>query len=414
MQEQLTPIFEPTMDTPRLLIYEPNVGGHQAEFLTWLAEAWTRTGAGALVLAAPAGITQGRPALGAACEASGGAVELVETGPAEAETGTFAHASAIRRAHPLQALIAAHRPAEVLLMSFEHFMAPLAARVRLVGTGRVSALALRPTLHYGALGGPPAGVRTRAVRWARARFVRAAMQHPQFGTLFSLDPTAVPALRTLSPGVRVEAVPDPVPAEPVGLSREAIREMYGVETGRHLFILPGALDARKGAPAIPEALLRLPPEVAARIAVLLAGHVDPTIDASLRDALDRASRTTAAQAVLRDTFVPPDEIQSHVAAADTILLPYSPEHVGSSGFMMRAAGARVPVLSTENGLMGHLTRTHCLGQTFADGPDALATALASVLDAPLAGFDGETAATFAARHTVAAFTNALLSPFLAV
>ena len=401
------------MDAPRLLIYEPNAGGHRAEFLTWLAHAWTGRGAGGLLLAAPAGITRNRPALAAACDASGGTVRLVETESTAPETGTFAHAAAVRRARPLQALVAAHRPADVLLMSFEHFMAPLAARVRVPGTGCVSALSLRPTLHYGTLGGPPVGVRARAAQWARAQFVRAAVQNPQFGTLFSLDPTAVPALRALSPGGRVEAVPDPAPAEPVGLSREAIRARYGIEAGRHLFVLPGALDARKGAPVVPEALLRLPAAVAARAAVLLAGRVEPSIRAALQHGLARVARETDAQAVLRDTFVPPDEIQSHVAAADTILLPYSAEHVGSSGFLMRAAGAGVPVLCTENGLMGHLARTCHLGRTVASGPDALAGALAAAIAAPMAGFDATSAAAFAARHTVAAFTDALLSPFRA-
>ena len=209
--------------TPRLLIYEPNAGGHQAEFLTWLADAWPRGGAGTLVLAAPADITRGQPALEAACEASGGTVSRVEIEPTTAGVGMRARAATVRHAEPLQRLVDAHRPADVLLMSFEHFMLPLSVRVRVPGTGRISALSFRPTLHYGALGGPPAGLRTRASRWARAQVVRAAMRHPQFGTLFSLDPTAVPALRALAPGVRVEAVPDPAPAEPVVLSREAVR-----------------------------------------------------------------------------------------------------------------------------------------------------------------------------------------------
>lgn len=375
----------------------------------WLAQAWQRRGAsGRLVIAAPAEITEGRDGLAEACRAPG--ISLVATAPTEPPTTTLANALALHRARPLQAALAAHRPAHALVMSFEHVMAPLAARVPFPVA--LAALAFRPTLHYGQLGGPRAGRKTRAERWARAQFTRVAMHHPSLDTLFSLDPTAVGALQRLAGRVRVRPVPDPVPGEPVRLSRAAIRERYGIDAHRRLFVLPGALDSRKGALVVSEALCHLSPDAAARIAVLFAGRVAPDIREAFGQNIERARRETAVQAVVHDGFVAADEIQSHVAAADAVLVLYNAEHVGSSGFLMRASGAGVPVVSTDDGLMGHLTRVHRLGRAVPPEPAAIAHALAEAADDPRAGFDAASAAAFAEARTVEAFTDALLGPFV--
>ena len=146
------------------------------------------------------------------------------------------------------------------------------------------------------------------------------------------------------------------------------------------------------------------------MAVLFAGRVAPGVAEPLRADLARAA--TGVQVVLHDAFVAPGEIQAHVAAADAVLLLYNAEHVGSSGFLMRAAGAGVPVVSTADGLMGYLTRTHRLGRAVASEPAAVARALAAAIEAPTEGFDAASAAAFAAKHTVEAFTDALLGPLV--
>lgn len=393
------------MTDARLLIYEPHAGGHQTEFLTWLAQAWTeRSAGGTLVVAAPTSIARDRTDLLDAVAASGGRVVWSEAPASSAGLSSLANAVAVHRLGPVGRLMARHRPAHTLLMSFEHFVSPLAARVPLPGDGRLAALSLRP---------PVADSGRRWAQRARAGLFAAAMRHPRLDTLHSLDPLAVPALRALGARVRVDPVPDPVPDDPVRLTRAQVRHRHGIEPERRLFVLLGVLDARKGALLAAEALSHLPPSAAAQTAVLFAGRLASAIATPFHAALARAREATSVQAVVQDAFVPADDIQSYVAAADGVLLVYTDDHIGSSGFQMRAAGAGVPVLCTEAGLMGARSRTHRLGPTVRPTPADIAKALTAwAEDGPGSAFDAAAAAAFARRHTPDAFARALLGPYL--
>ncbi len=393
-------------DAPTLLVFEPNGAGHPAEFLLAVVRAWQRRGApGHLVVTAPAIVLGIQPALAEALEAEPGARFV----PLPGEPG--GHALNLRRGDALRDAVRTHVPSHALLMSLDHFVGPLAARMALPDGLRVAGLTLRPELHYATIGSPPTSAKERAARWAKARIMRAAMRHPAMAAVLSLDPTAVPALRALTPNVRVEAAPDPVPAEPVQQTAAAVRAAYGVEDGRRLVVLPGALDARKGALALPRALLHLDASVGRGLAVLMAGALAPEVEADVRRLCARVSAETPVQMILRDAFVPTDELPGVIAAADIVALPYE-GHVGSSGFLLRAAAAGVPILAQEWGLMGHLTRTHRLGATADSGdPAAVARALERLL-AGTAGFDADAARAFVAPNTAEAFGDALLGPLL--
>ncbi len=393
-------------DAPTLLVFEPNAAGHPAEFLLAAVRAWQRRGAaGRLVVVAPPAVLDVRPALAEALDAEPGALFV----PLSSETS--GHALNVRRGDALRTALRAHPSSHVLLMSLDHFVSALAVRMPIPAGTRVAGLTLRPELHYAAIGSPPASPRERAARWAKARLMRAAMRHPAMAAVLSLDPTAVPALRALAPRVRVEAAPDPVPAEPVRQTAAAVRAAYGVADGRRLVVLPGALDARKGALALPRALLHLDPGVGRGLAVLLAGALAPDVAADVRSLCARVSSETPVQMILHDSFVPTDELPGVIAAADVVALPYE-RHVGSSGFLLRAAAAGIPILAQDWGLMGHLTRTHRLGATADSGdPGAVARALERLL-AGTVGFDADAARAFVAPNTAEAFGDALLGPLL--
>ena len=388
---------------PRLLVIEPASGGHRGEYLRWLAESWVSRGRpGSLVLAAPPALFEAEPAL--ADLGRGGAVELSPLLPSElwSRGGAVHNALGADRWAPVRRLVAAHAPDRTLSMSFEHFVAALATR-RPLGVP-FSGLAFRPPT------GDERGARDRL----RAVVFRRALRHPRLETLFSLDPLAAPHLQRAVPALPVHVVPDPTPPEPVVYGRSEVRAEIGVEDGRRLAVLLGGLDPRKGAFTTLQALLDLPRDTARSLCVVLWGRVEPGVAeafAALRTQVEeRIAGRGGVQLVVRDDFVPTDRLQSVVAAADVVLLPYD-RHVGSSGFLMRAAGAGTPVLSQAFGLMGHLVRTHGLGRTAeTSSPEALAQALADATRDPLAGFDEAAARTFADAHTPDAFSQALLDP----
>ena len=386
---------------PRLLVVEPAAGGHRGENLRWLVEAWRSWNRpGSLVVAAPPALFEAEPSLAE----MGPSVETAPLLPSELwdRGGAVHNALGAGRWRPVQRLVAAHAPDRVLSMSFEHFVAALATR-RPLGVP-FSGLAFRP----------PSGAERGARDRLRAVAFRRALGHPRLETLFSFDPLAVPHLQWAAPALPVRPVPDPTPPEPVLYDRAAVRAEIGVEDGRRLAVLLGGLDPRKGALTTLRALLDLPPDAARSLCVVLWGRVEPAVAeafAALRAEVDaQVEGRGGVQLVVRDAFVPRDRLQSVVAAADVVLLPYD-RHVGSSGFLMRAAGAGTPVLSQAFGLMGHLVRTHGLGRTAdTSSPEALARALADAARAPLDGFDADAARAFAGAHTPDAFARALLRP----
>lgn len=233
-------------------------------------------------------------------------------------------------------------------------------------------------------------------------------RNPHVEYVFSLDHTAVPALQRLG----YQAVPLPDPVDPAYADdspyRPTVREHFGVDASRRLFVLFGALDERKGVLPLLDALARLDAERLRRVAVLLAGPLADHLQADVADRTQHIQHR-GGQVVLHDAFIPVSEIQALLRAADLVLAPYQ-RHVGSSAVLIRAAAAGRPVLSQDYGFMGAQVRRHQLGRTVdATDPAALAAALADAIETPTAGFDPAGAQAFAAANTPAAYAETILS-----
>jgi glycosyltransferase involved in cell wall biosynthesis len=106
------------------------------------------------------------------------------------------------------------------------------------------------------------------------------------------------------------------------------------------------------------------------------------------------------QVVHRDGFVTDDEMHALFGCASLVLMPYQ-RHVGSSGVLVRAAAAGVPVLCQRYGMLGQLVEDRRLGLTVDTGsPEAIAAGLALFLDpAGAYPFDEHGARSFATLNT---------------
>ena len=393
----------------RLLLVDPYVGGHHADHLEWLGNAWrSRDLAGDLVIAAAPDLFARHPDLYAlAGEGGRGRVRLHLLPDAVPFESPMSLAESAWRHVGLIGRLLNQVPSERLFaMYLDHAQFALALRRRRGGP-RCSGLLFRPEAHLP----PPASGSEKVRRFRKAALLRAMMSSPSTEAVFTLDPTAVEALRALSGRANVHAVPDPAPVEHAeGADIDNARTRYAVGPDRSLWVLPGALGERKGVLALAAALPHLGVETQRRISILFAGEAVEGEESAVESAVENIRSSTEVHIVWDRRFMPTDELQATIARSDVVLAPYV-DHVGSSGIVMRAAAAGLPIVTQSNGLIGQQARHHRLGRVVdPTDPEAFARILNQTVDDPMGDFDAHQALAFASSHTVEAYADAILGP----
>jgi len=160
-----------------------------------------------------------------------------------------------------------------------------------------------------------------------------------------------------------------------------------------------------------DALRLLPQRIAARVAVLFAGRVDPAIREAIetrREALAREQPDLWLR--IDDRRLDQAELDSLVTQSAVILAPYQ-RFVGSSGVLLWAARAGRPVLAQAFGLVGRLTREHRLGLVAdSSDPAKLAAEIERMVDGgPQTFIDLSSAADFASSRTPDRFASQVLA-----
>jgi glycosyltransferase involved in cell wall biosynthesis len=144
--------------------------------------------------------------------------------------------------------------------------------------------------------------------------------------------------------------------------------------------------------------------------VTIAGRVDPALRAGVSDHVRRIrDNQPALNLVLHDRWIAAPELEAMVGASDVVLAPYQ-RFVGSSGVLLWAARAGLPILTQDFGLLGRLVRDHGLGLV-ADTmrPESLAAVIARmVTGGPRRFIDLQSARSFAARRTPHDFASAVV------
>jgi len=266
-----------------------------------------------------------------------------------------------------------------LVMYFDTYQLPLALQMPVPCP--VSSIYFRPTFHYPALTRTALDWKEQLQHWREKLVIRQVMRHRRLETLFSLDPFVIPHLHQLSHQTQAVHLPDPVEgAAPVAPSQvEALRQQLGIEAGRQVLLLFGALTERKGVFPLLEALAELPSDRCQHICLLLVGEskISTQIDARL----SRLRQTQPLQAIAHYQFVPEAAVQVYFHLADLVLAPYQ-RHVGMSGILLQAAAAQKPVLSSDYGLMGEMVHRYGLGLAVdSTRPAAIAAGLCQFLRA---------------------------------
>jgi glycosyltransferase involved in cell wall biosynthesis len=262
-------------------------------------------------------------------------------------------------------------------LSIDHVTLPLALGLGASGR-RLGGILFRPSVHYPALG-------YRRARWRewlrdarKAVLYQLMLLNDAVRVVLTLDPyfPAYAARRYVN-GKKVQAVPDPA-HPPVNETADDARLAEQLPRDRMVFLLFGYLTERKGVLALLHALHGLPADVAPRVAVVLAGKVEPAIRPQVRDLcqgieLDRPDLWLHVE----DRRVSSGELDALVRRSDVVLAPYQ-RFVGSSGVLLWAARLGKPILTQEFGLLGRLVKDYQLGLAAdCSDPPALAAAIRS-------------------------------------
>jgi glycosyltransferase involved in cell wall biosynthesis len=224
-----------------------------------------------------------------------------------------------------------------------------------------SSIYFRPVFHYSNFTNYEPSRRERIWQLRDKVCLSRLLASPQLKTLFCLDPFAVERINQSHSKARAVYLPDPVQIYNVTeVQLEERRKDLGIEAGRQVFLLFGALAARKGIDQLLEAVRLLPPTLCQKLCLLLIGPIGFEEKELLQAQITEISQSLPIQIICRHEFVTDQEIQPYFQIADVILVPYQ-RHIGMSAILVRAAAAQKPVLASDFGLMGELTRHYGLG-----------------------------------------------------
>jgi glycosyltransferase involved in cell wall biosynthesis len=242
--------------------------------------------------------------------------------------------------------------------------------------------------------------------WLKAAGFARLLRGGWFSHLLLLDPYLHAQLKTREPDKPVFFLPDFFPAE-FTADRAAARRQFELPANRRVFLFYGAGYRRKGLALTVEAMLAMEDDVPAFL--LCAGkHVaDRYVVRGLEQLVSRG------RARVINRYVSDEEEKQLFAAADVVLLPYR-RHFGSSGILSRAIGAGLPVVASDEELIGRLVRERDLGVLFRPGDArALQQAIERVAHAPQQDMSRWQAAarTAAPNWTRTAFRDALVASF---
>ena len=393
----------------KLLVLEPDAEGHSQEWLRYLIEFVSAGDRHRLEIVAPVTLCEAlRPAV-----VNGAHRRIVLSPLSSAEHRLCTHhrlaVSGFARWWVMRRHLRRSGAHTGFFLSIDHLSLPLAFGLG-VGGARVSGILFRPSVHYGVIGSyhPTRGERLRDLR--KALLYRLMLRNPALQSVLSLDPYFPGyAMSHYRRGEKVRVLADPAHAAS-DHAASADRFTDYAPKGRIGLLLFGYLARRKGPIELLEALRRLRPQTAARVAVMLAGRVDPDIRGALTT---QCNLLAQAQPTLwlhvADRRLDSAEIDSLIDKSSVVLAPYQ-RFVGSSGVLLWAARAGRPVLTQDFGLIGRLTRDYGLGlATDSSDPASLAFAIEHIVEGGAQTvFDVEGARRFVESRTPRHFAATVL------
>ncbi len=225
-------------------------------------------------------------------------------------------------------------------------------------------------------------------------------------SVFTFDELLIRYAHAKSPALakKVRLLPEPVSLGG-GSSREEARRKLSISPGETVVLVYGVMDESKNlAPLLRAARDDRFPE---NTSLLVAGPQDGATRSLLASAPARSLRDSG-RLRERDEFLHGPDEHDIFLASDIVWVGYKGQYI-SSGVLLQAGMASLPVIACNEGLVGWLSGNYGLGPTVEpDNPGEVAAAVAKLSrDKPLAAKLGANGKNHSQGHTTALFTRAL-------
>jgi len=294
----------------------------------------------------------------------------------------------------------------------DHIQLPLALRMPIPKRVNVSGILFRPSIHYKEAFGNLCTLKEK-IRDVRKYILYSLMlKNPRVSEIFSLDKYFVSyAGKHLPDGEKLHYLPDPC------LMSSKDRRIFDqfrmrknlLPQKRKKFLLFGVLDERKGIFATLDALALLEDRVSRGIEIVFAGQLQNGIKRHFLRNVSEYLRLhkDGARLCVKDRYFLKNELIQLLKSCDVLLIPYQRD-VGSSGLLFWAASANKPLITQDFGLIGYLVKKYKLGQAVdTSQPAEIAEAIQRSVDEKKAEENGanEDRAIFLKEHSPDEFSK---------
>jgi glycosyltransferase involved in cell wall biosynthesis len=365
----------------RVLIVEPLSTGHRAVWVKWLAEGLARRDWSVSVSMRPPSLESepirhlqrlapevrfhSDPRLkNAYCSQSSLGVAIGEL-RAWQELANLYDAGAV------------DKPDVVLVPYLDYCLHAIALKGSPFGSTPWIGVVMRPTFHHRTL-----GIESPLARFAAIRTLlfQRLIAGRSLRACLPIDETLVEFVRSKWPALsaRVSYLPDPA-LQISFIPKSAARSALGIPQDGSVVLVYGWLDGRKGLRHLVAALEC--PAVPTDMRILLVGEQDRYIKMQLEQPGLRDLRA-AGRLFTFDGWASESIEAAAFSAADVVWLGYE-GHLQSSGLLVQACNAGVPVVGCREGLIGwSVTKAKCGLAVHVQDPAAVALALAKLTTKP--------------------------------
>lgn len=208
-------------------------------------------------------------------------------------------------------------------------------------------------------------------------------------------------------GQRFNFLPDPIEVGQMAeKSVETLKNEYGVEAGRRVFLIYGHLSARKNVPHILEGLKQIPAEERQKMCFLICGEPEKGYENTLFTAIHEAEKKyPEIQFVKHFRFFDPHSTNEVFKIVDVVLVPYI-NFYSSSNILGLAAKYSKPLIASNLGVMEGLVTHYKLGVTVPPHrPEAIGEAMHRYLHLNQIDIDGK---PYLQDHSAEVFCQKLL------
>ena len=288
-----------------------------------------------------------------------------------------------------------------LLMYLDTYQLPLA--LGFSPPCAISGIYFRPTFHYPQLTSTQPSPREQIQQiWERLLLDR-VLHNCKFRSLLSLDSFVIKYIDNVPKWTSVHHLPDPVrldsPPNDLDVQLSQLRQQFGIDPNRQVFLMFGALTARKGIYKVLESISLFPEDVIQNICLFLVGEADDNNREQINHQVDSLCKRYSIQIIRHYDFVPDAEVPLYFHLSDVVLATYQ-RHVGMSGISIWAASTGKPVISSDYGLMGATVRQHQLGITLnATDPKQIAKGVQAFVNKQCGTLCSEKAKSFAKNYS---------------